>query len=91
MAREKPPLTATQIDTLYGLEPVFEPAHGVHLVDWLELECAFCGERFGASVDLSAGSRSYIEDCQVCCQPLLVNIECGAGGQLRRAWAERGD
>ena len=42
-------------------------------------------------VDLSAGSVSYIEDCQVCCQPLLVHLECDDAGQLLRGWAERGD
>ncbi len=23
-------------------------------------------------VDLSAGSQSYVEDCQICCQPMQI-------------------
>lgn len=26
-------------------------------------------------IDLSAGSQSYIEDCQVCCQPMQISFE----------------
>jgi hypothetical protein len=26
-------------------------------------------------LDLSAGNQSYIEDCQVCCQPMQVSFD----------------
>lgn len=90
MARDKLPMSAAQIDALYGLEPVLEVGQGVRPEDWLELQCAFCGEAIGTAIDLSGGSRSYIEDCQICCQPLLVHLECDAEGALLRGWAERG-
>lgn len=32
-------------------------------------------------LDLSAGDQSYIEDCQVCCQPMQVAFETD-GGEL---------
>ncbi len=41
-------------------------------------------------IDLSAGAQSYIEDCQICCQPMqvafdvndeeLVNLRVECGG-----------
>ncbi len=38
-------------------------------------QCAGCGEWNETTVDESAGtSQSYIEDCQVCCQPNLLSI-----------------
>jgi len=38
--------------------------------------CAFCGERNPTFVDISAGnSQSYVEDCQVCCNPNVLYIE----------------
>ena len=45
-----------------------------------EYICAYCGESNLTFVDLSAGSQqSYVEDCQVCCQPnvlyLYVDVE----------------
>jgi hypothetical protein len=37
--------------------------------------CAFCGEENMTLVDLSQGmTQSYVEDCQVCCRPNLLNI-----------------
>jgi hypothetical protein len=33
-------------------------------------------------VDLSAGSQSYVEDCQVCCQPMTVGVSVGEDGSL---------
>ncbi|MCB1738996.1 MAG: CPXCG motif-containing cysteine-rich protein [Gammaproteobacteria bacterium] len=36
--------------------------------------CPYCDERIELLVDLSAGSASYVEDCPVCCQPILVHL-----------------
>ena len=43
--------------------------------------CPFCAERITLVVDYSAGTQSYIEDCQVCCQPMEVTVCVDAGGQ----------
>lgn len=38
-------------------------------------QCAGCGEWNETVVDESAGSRqSYVEDCQVCCKPNVLQI-----------------
>lgn len=43
--------------------------------------CAFCGEANEIDVDLSASTRqSYVEDCQVCCQPNLLQVRFDAAG-----------
>ncbi|HEY9783188.1 MAG TPA: CPXCG motif-containing cysteine-rich protein [Leptolyngbyaceae cyanobacterium] len=40
-----------------------------------EYICAYCGESNLTFVDLSAGSQqSYVEDCQVCCQPNVLYL-----------------
>ncbi len=26
-------------------------------------------------IDLSAGGQSYVEDCQICCQPMQIEFE----------------
>ncbi|MDJ0917740.1 MAG: CPXCG motif-containing cysteine-rich protein [Woeseiaceae bacterium] len=41
--------------------------------------CPFCGEPITLIVDASAGSQSYIEDCQVCCRPIMVMLEAENG------------
>lgn len=36
--------------------------------------CPYCGEEISMVLDLSAGSQTYIEDCEVCCQPIEVSF-----------------
>ena len=51
--------------------------------------CAGCGEWNETTVDESAGrTQSYIEDCQTCCNPNLLHIECDPGTKESRIQAE---
>ena len=36
--------------------------------------CPYCGEPVQLLVDSSAGAQQYIEDCQVCCRPMVVDV-----------------
>lgn len=38
------------------------------------LQCPHCGESISLLLDLTGGTQSYVEDCQVCCQPIQVNL-----------------
>jgi Cysteine-rich CPXCG len=38
-------------------------------------ECPYCGEVVTALLDLSAGDQSYIEDCPVCCRPIMFILQ----------------
>lgn len=44
--------------------------------------CPFCGEPITLIIDTSAGSHSYIEDCQVCCRPMEIIVEADDGELL---------
>ncbi|HEX2768649.1 MAG TPA: CPXCG motif-containing cysteine-rich protein [Geobacteraceae bacterium] len=37
--------------------------------------CPHCGERISMLLDLSAGSQSYVEDCEVCCNPIEISYQ----------------
>ena len=37
--------------------------------------CPYCGEMIEFIIDTSISSQEYIEDCQVCCRPIIVNVE----------------
>ncbi len=86
----------TDIDTLYGLEPVLEPDAGAaagspggaqfHLI-----HCPYCGEPFETLIDLSGGTSSYVEDCQVCCRPIEFKVEVDHAGVLLSVEALRSD
>ena len=44
------------------------------MLDSIHITCPFCGERFEALVDISAGSQAYVEDCPVCCRPIELHL-----------------
>jgi hypothetical protein len=83
---------ARLVDELYGLEPAYEPGEGVPALDaFAEFLCPYCCESIGTSIDLTDGSRSWIEDCQVCCQPMQITITVSERGELGDVVAERAD
>jgi len=45
-----------------------------------ETTCPYCGERISLVLDASGGSQRYIEDCQVCCQPITVCLDIDDDG-----------
>lgn len=36
--------------------------------------CPYCGEPVQLLVDASGGEQRYVEDCQVCCRPMVVDV-----------------
>lgn len=52
--------------------------------------CPYCGERVSVLLDLSAGSASYLEDCEVCCRTVAIRV-AAEGGRLMAFSAERAD
>ena len=79
----------TDVDRLYGLEPVFEPGDDGAAGDRAPglqsrtVQCPYCGESLETVVDLSCGSTSYVEDCQVCCQPIEFSLEVADEGPAK--------
>ena len=41
--------------------------------------CPHCGERISMLLDLSAGSQRYVEDCEVCCNPIEISFRVEEG------------
>ena len=46
------------------------------------IKCPYCGERFKAEIDISAGDQETIEDCHVCCRPISFHIKVDYAGNL---------
>jgi len=36
--------------------------------------CPYCDEPISLLIDTSLAQQQYIEDCEVCCRPITVNI-----------------
>jgi hypothetical protein len=43
--------------------------------------CPYCGETIEILVDCSVTEQSYVEDCAVCCQPILLHVSVTADGE----------
>ena len=43
--------------------------------------CPYCGERIEILVDWSAAMQEYIEDCEVCCRPIQLQIAIDERGE----------
>jgi len=52
------------------------------------IACPYCAESMDVVLDLSAGSQSYIEDCEVCCQPMQISFDAD-GNELRGLQVDR--
>lgn len=47
------------------------------------VDCPYCGENIDILLDPSESDQSYIEDCQVCCRPILFNVVEDVDGDLQ--------
>ena len=46
------------------------------------INCPYCGEDISLLVDDSVPEQSYIEDCQVCCRPIVLDVVVDPDGEL---------
>ena len=37
-------------------------------------QCPYCWEEISMLLDVSVSSQQYIEDCEVCCNPIEVSV-----------------
>jgi hypothetical protein len=44
--------------------------------------CPYCGEPIELLVDCSVPQQRYVEDCQVCCRPMNVDVWVDADGEV---------
>ena len=46
------------------------------------IDCPYCGELISISIDPSTGNDTYIEDCQVCCRPMVFHLSTDTDGNI---------
>ena len=46
------------------------------------VSCPYCGEFIGVLIDHQEAGHQYIEDCQVCCKPIIFNVSVDSAGNL---------
>lgn len=45
-------------------------------------QCPYCGESIDLLIDPSEMQQNYIEDCQVCCQPITIDVTVTHDGKI---------
>ena len=46
--------------------------------------CDSCGEEIVIPLDVSAGAhQDYVEDCPVCCNPIVIHVDIDPDGDAR--------
>ena len=43
------------------------------------VDCPFCGQSSELILDTSIASQRFTTDCEVCCRPFEVTVECEPG------------
>ena len=56
-----------------------------------DVHCPYCGELITLLIDPSLESSAYTEDCQVCCQPMVVQTTADHGGGVESVEVRRED
>ncbi len=46
------------------------------------VNCPYCGEAIEVLIDPQEAGQQYIEDCQVCCKPIIFNVAVDSVGNL---------
>ena len=44
--------------------------------------CPYCGQTISIIVDDSVPEQTYIEDCEVCCRPILMHATVDSDGDV---------
>jgi transcription elongation factor Elf1 len=44
-----------------------------------KIQCPFCGQEFEVLIDTAEASQRFATDCEICCRPLEVVVDCEDG------------
>lgn len=43
------------------------------------ITCPFCGQTFEIVLDTTVASQRFVTDCEICCRPMEVLVDCEDG------------
>ncbi|MEO8428811.1 MAG: CPXCG motif-containing cysteine-rich protein, partial [Verrucomicrobiota bacterium] len=50
-----------------------------HMNESETIQCPFCGQTFELLIDTTVASQRFTTDCEICCRPFEVVVECQPG------------
>lgn len=54
----------------------------MHALETASISCPYCGEYIELLIDSSVCPQQYIEDCSVCCRPMVLTVDAAADGEI---------
>lgn len=46
----------------------------MNAIEAASIQCPYCGQTIDLIVEYTSINQDYIEDCQVCCQPIRIQV-----------------
>lgn len=53
------------------------------MLSFVDIACPYCGETIEIALDASGGEQQYVEDCQVCCRPIVMSVTLNDDGDAQ--------
>jgi len=50
-------------------------------IEFVSYPCPWCGSLGETSIDMVSGEREWVEDCSVCCSPIVFRRVDSGGGE----------
>jgi len=47
-----------------------------------QISCPYCGELIAILIDDSVAQQNYVEDCEVCCRPVVLDVSIDSDGDV---------
>tara|TARA_X000001036_G_scaffold368392_1_gene354018 strand:+ start:145 stop:336 length:192 start_codon:yes stop_codon:yes gene_type:complete len=54
----------------------------MHLLVEHKVHCPYCGEPIEVLIDTTIEVQEYVEDCQVCCRPIVFVVTTSFDGEI---------
>ncbi|MGI9335961.1 MAG: CPXCG motif-containing cysteine-rich protein [Gammaproteobacteria bacterium] len=83
----KPVSDASGFEAIYCL--VMTPEATTPVLESADITCPYCWETITIDIDTSNGSGDYVEDCQVCCNPIRIAIGVDNEARVTSVEADR--
>ena len=52
------------------------------MLEQTTIGCPYCGEPLTIEIESQAICQRYIEDCQVCCRPMVIDLSDDGGSAM---------
>jgi len=54
----------------------------MNTIDTVYISCPYCGEQIELLIDCSVNMQEYIEDCEICCKPIILEVNIDGNNNI---------